>query len=246
MKKTRLLSLILVVVLLLSVVASSSAATAKTRKINAAVESKVAGWRNYRTIANGENVSFVVFPNVWALYEKRSGVYESFEDIVFDCSNKVSGKSNVSWINLVPTNSGFVLNIATNSSLKARTGKVTVTASGYKATLTINQLAADNIVSAKRNKNKVTLKLKKGNSSPHTLYVSEYQSSSGEYHSYTIYDGVFNKTSYSFKVREGWQYYISYGPAVKEEWGYSDSDAAYCYFTVTSVSGEETYICYNP
>ena len=246
MKKIRLFALLCAIVLTLSLAPMASAAT----RSRVAVDG-VFSWDNTRMIKNGETASFNVASRPYSMNEiGKNGKYDTsiyWNDLDFDCEGKVSAKSSVSWIKIQDTKSRFIITIENNTTKNVRSGIVTVTGKNYKATLKFKQFGFDEIVSAKQNKKKVTIKFKYSKGcDQHMLYIDRYQDEYNEktqtskFKSETVYNGPITKSSYTFTVKEGWNYSISLSPAIniKYEWG--DSTYTYSadnlYFYVDSVA----------
>jgi len=241
--KKRLFAFLCVLVILIS---AMSFASAGGDRIVISTGVKDRGYLNsnsYRTVKNGETVSFYVFAGPYQLFEKSGDHYNSFNDIVYDVAGKVKATTNVDWITISETTPGFDFSIQQNDTMKTRTGKITVSAKGYKATLKFTQLGCDAITSAVRNKNKVTLKFKFGDRKVHYLYVNRYKSTDKTYTSETIFRGPITKKSYTFKVKKGWSYSFGIGPAIKNvyDWGtdYNYDSTAWYSFKVESVTGTQ-------
>ena len=196
-------------------------------------------------VKNGETAKFFVFASPYSLYTANGDYYGNLE---FDCDGTVKGKvlSGSDWITVTNTSRDCKIRISENDTAKQRVGKVQVTGKKYKATIQFTQYGRDRIISAVRNKNKITLTLKKSSGPKyHVLSVGQYKFS-GEMWNYDdysykrIYDDVYSKTKYTFKVKAGCVYEFSYNPAIMTEWGYSSSGWGYA-VEVNSVAGNESW-----
>ena len=254
MRKTRIIAFICALIMLMSVMSLASAEKKpNTLRIPSASISdmdKTLSSISYRLVENGEKVTFLLNTYSWSIYEKNpnGAGYNRYEDIVFDCEGKVKAKSSVDWIQVDNQKFGFILNIESNFTMKNRTGKVTVTGSGFKATLTFKQNGQDQLVSVKRSKKKVTAKFKLGPTSKHILYISAYKTlEDGTSMTQTIKDMVpYSKNSVTFTVKKGWNYQIGFGPGIENAWGGYDWDwNANCSFFVDQTTGSETYYPYT-
>lgn len=215
--KKRLFAFLCILVMLVSVMSFASA-DKKRILVQTAPASNAGTWNSYRRVNNGETVTFNVTASVYRLYEKvGSNKYDSFNDVIYNCEGKVTGESNVSWINIYETDYGFDMSIYTNDTLKTRTGTVKVSGSGYSATLKFVQMGTDRITSAKRTGNKITLKFQLSDAKLHYLYVSGYKSSKKAYSGESIFDGTTKKKSITFTVKKGWTYSFGIGPALKQK-----------------------------
>ena len=67
----------------------------------------------------------------------------------------------------------MVISFDANETKKPRSGKVTITDSGYKATLKFKQYGTDKITSVVRKGNKVTVKLNYSKASSHNIEIGE-------------------------------------------------------------------------
>jgi len=246
--KKKLLSLLCVVVMLVTFIPGALAAERSSMRIgklaSASKGNLNAEWENY-LVENNANLTIYLMGSCGYLDNDDNG--NSIWNLYFDTTNKLSAKSNQSWVAIKRVGNNLVFNYDSNSSTANRSAKVTVTAKNFKATLTFIQFGKDTITSAKRNKNKVTIKLQKGKASKHYLSISESKSEEDPEWgtirtSRTVYSGAYNKASYTFKVRKGYHYYIDYGPAVKTSWGgYNYTSTSGVSFDIEKVSGTEVY-----
>ncbi len=245
MKKIRFLAFLCALIMLVSTVSFASAANFPGLRM-ATVENAM-GWNRYRILKNNENVTFLMNSFANDIYEKtKKGWYEQYSDVIFDCEGKVTAKTSTSWIKVEETKPGFILYFESNPTMKTRIGKVTVTGKNYKAVMTFKQNGRDQLVSVSRKKNKVTVKLKTGNASNHHIMIDAYKyEEDGTYMNRTIISEDIKKTTYTFKVEEGWNYQIGVGPLIRTEYGWSMDWTGSCSFTVGSTTGSETYTIYN-
>ena len=246
MKKTRIVALLLVLVMMISA-ATVASADIKVQAKSEVAQGNLVDWSEYRVLENGESASFYLLSSPWCLFELDDGAYIRYDDIIYDCAGTVTGKSDADWITVKKVKSGFVLHFDYNDTMKSRTGKVTVKGSGYKATMKFTQVGKDKLVSVKRNKNKVTVKLSYGSGKSHSIWVEEYKMDKDGTYSYKyLVDGLTTKKTITFKVKTGFSYNIYVGPAFVSQWGgYNSSSTSSCYFTVDSVKGSETYTIYG-
>lgn len=242
MKKVRILAL-LIAVLMICTVTAASAQTIRWQSGPVRTNNKTLGNNSFRVIENGETVDLQLFPSPWSVYEKTENGMYSYEDIVFDTKNTVKVSSSASWIRVEYIGATPIIYIDYNNTQKNRSAKLTVTASGYKATVKFTQLARDQIKSVKRSGKTVTVKLKPGKASKHSLHVQQYwwdPEEETDCYKYLISD-LFTKKSYTFNVKAGYNYYIDYGPVIQSADWWSSNTTAWCWFYVESVSGSESY-----
>ncbi len=242
MKKCRLLIFLCALMLLVGSVSFASAVGQPSGIIRTDTRSNVMSWNNVRLIENGEAPTFYLI-STWSMYEKEKGVYLQYDDMAFDCKGKVKAKTSTSWIHITDTKTAFILALDANETLKTRTGKVTVTGSGFKSVITFKQFGADKLLSVTRNKNKVTVKVKYGSAPSHNLWIyGSLQVSEDESRQKNVADFYEKKTSYTFKVSKGWHYSVYVGPGVPTEWGgYNSTSSSYAFFTVEKTTGTEKY-----
>ena len=237
----RLLALVCVLLLAVGMVSFASA-----EKVVAMQETKGMDFDNsIYLVKNGETAKFILFSSPYSLYTPAGDYYG---DIDFDCDGAVKGKvlSGSDWITVTNTARDCKIRIGENETMKQRVGKVQVTGKKYKATVVFTQYGRDRIDSAVRNKNKITLTLRKGSGPKyHVLSVRQYKFDGemwdyDEYSYKLIYDDNYTKAKYTFKVKAGCVYDFSYCPGIKTEWGYSTSGWGYA-VEVSSVTGSDTW-----
>lgn len=243
MKKVRILAL-LIAVLMICTVTAASAQTIRWQKGPVRANNRTLGNNSFRVIENGETVSFQMFPSPWGLYEKTNDGYSEYSDIVFNTKNTVKVSSSASWVTVDYIGATPIIYFDYNNTQKNRTAKLTVTASGYKATINLTQLGKDEMKSVKRSGKKVTVKLKPGKAAKHAMWVEQYwwdEEEEANSYKYLI-EGIITKKTITFNVKAGYNYYISYGPAfvMGENW-WSSNSTSWCGFYVESVSGSESY-----
>jgi len=242
MKKTRFIAFLLALLMMISVFTTVSA---EIRLIQNQPVDNAMSWNSPKYVANKDSLSFYLMPWAWCLFEKEGNHFVQYEDLIYDCSGPVKATTTASWIRIDNLNGGFILGFEENYTEKNRTGKVTVTGSGYKATLKFTQFTQDSAVSVKRKKNKVTVKLKFGTAPAHYVYVWEYmKDTDGKDLNKTLLSNQIKKNTFTFKVRAGRRYDISFGPAVPTEWGYSYSTSYIGPFEIKTVKGSETLYPY--
>ena len=150
MKIKRLAALLFALLMLCSVVSIASADS----------NEKYFGYaNNYYTLAKGKTASFLLLYNSHSLYTSDGSCYE---DVIYDCEGPVTAtvNSGKNWITVTNTMNSFIVTFSPNETLKSRTGKITVKGDGYKAVMKFTQYGKDRILSVKRSKKTVTLKLK--------------------------------------------------------------------------------------
>ena len=216
----------LVCALLLALTAFSFASAEKD-----AVDKYFEG-HSYYLVKNGKTANFYVFAgsSPWEFYDSKGN---SYRDFVFDCDGKVTAKvtSGTEWLTTNKLGSSFTIRVATNPTLKKRTGKILVTGTNFKATLKITQYGTDRILSVVRKKKTVTMKFKlSSGAKAHRLYVqaSKNTDTDGWEMFKFIYDGNFTKSSFKFTAEKGINYYFGIGPAIHytDEWNdYYNSDS---------------------
>ena len=248
MKKKLLVMLCALVMLVTCIPGALAARTPVTRPgfFVAAPKGNMNGeWENY-LVKNNENLKLYLTNSYAYLEDGTNSVW----NLLFDTTNKLSARSNQSWLTVKNVGNTLVFNWEANPATSYRTATVTVTASEYKATLNLTQFGKHAIKSAKRNKDTVTIKFMKGKAPAHFLSITESKveqdSGWGTINiSRTVYSGACKKSSYTFKVRKGYHYSVYYGPAIKNEWGYNYSSTCGVNFDVEQVTGSENYNPWN-
>ena len=123
-------------------------------------------------------------------------------------------------------------------------GTITVTGPSYKATITIIQSGADQIVSMVRNKKKMTVTCKLGSAEFHCFRVYRYKVDEyGNWNNGTrIKAGIIKGNKITFDVAKGYAYDVEIGPAqVQAEWSvYLQWEwCAYAQMVVTKLTGTQ-------
>ena len=240
----RMLALVCILLLAVSVVSIGSA-----EKVAPVSDTKVMDYNgSIYLLKNGETAKFYTFfTGTSSLY---SEVGEYYRDIDFDCDGLVKGKilSGGDWITVTNTSREVKVRLGRNETLKMRTGKVQFIGKKFKATVVFTQYGMDRIISVTRNKKTLTLKFKKSSGAKyHYLEVEEYtadENGNTNYDDYAIkrlYDDVYNKTSYSLKIRKGYRYEFGYGAALKTKWGGYTWFLPWYSIFVDSVTGQQEY-----
>ena len=224
MKFRRLAAILCVLLMMLSVVSLASAED----------NAKYFGYEsNFYTLTKGKTVSFLLLSNSHTLYTSDGN---SYADVIYDCEGPVSAtvNSGKNWITVTNTMNSFIVTFAPNETLKSRTGKITVKGDGYKAVMKFTQYGKDKILSAKRSKKTITLKLKlSSGAKAHYLYVDgearKVENGITWYGNYeTVFSGKIAKASYKFTAKKGYYYWFSIGPAIPYK---SGSGTGYMYNT---------------
>ena len=89
-----------------------------------------AEWENY-LVENKANLKFYLMGN--CAYLADGSNTNSIWNIYFDTTEKLTAKSNQSWLTVKKVGNNVVFNFDNNPQTSNRTAKVTVTAKGYKA-----------------------------------------------------------------------------------------------------------------
>ncbi len=243
MSYKRFLALLCALVMALSVCAAASAERLRVVKPQSTKGS--ISWDENYVVKNGETVQIESFSRFWTVFVKaEDGEIDAYDDVVFDCDGPVKGKTSSKWIHITENKRGFTLDLDENQTLKARTGKITVTGKNYKATLSIRQHGAGSITSAVRKKNKVTVKLQKAAGNSQWVYITARRTEEdGTVLNKTIIDETaYGKSSVTFKVQKGWSYSINYGDAIRNRYGSHATSVDYISIPiVTKTTGTETY-----
>jgi len=194
-------------------------------------------------VHNGDKISLELFAKPYQLYERSGEYLHYYSDIDYDFNGKLKASTTAKWIHITNGKYGFKLKFDENKKQSSRSAKVTVKGSGFQAVLKFKQYGADEIISIKRNKNKVTIKMNYAKGVPmHRLYIYAYHYDEDDYrYDKTIINrDDFKKTSYTFEVKKGWTYSINMGPSLPNgDWAVTSS-SVYKSFRVESVKGKET------
>ena len=244
MRKLHWITLLCMVLVLVSAVSIASAAQVGHLGTTQEQAAKTFDWKGNYTLKNVETASFDLFAGPYEMYDQDGTRYR---DVLFDTENVVTGKSSVKWIKITKYAQGIIINIDRNYTQKARSGKVTVTAKGYKATLVFKQYGVDKITSAKRSKKTITLKfsLSKG-AKAHYLEAYSSKLKKGKTSGFQeIFFGNYTAKSYKVTVEKNHRYVFYIGPAVPHtrswtSWVYNPETEAY-----EEVEGEETEYYYS-
>ncbi len=241
MRKTRFAALLLALLLTLSMITAASAEN--LFQVNNFTANGIL-LSSTRLVSKGEIVSFELGASPSSLYEKDGDIYRSYSDISYDFAGKLTASTTAKWIHVTNGSYGFRLGFDTNETAKIRSGVVKVKGSGFKATLKFKQYRMDQVVSVKRNKNKVTIKMKYVNPGlRHYISVYGYKSNdTDDEYSYqkAIFDSSdYRKTSYTFTVKKGWHYSINIGSVLPADGWAPTLYGSGAWFTVEKTTGTE-------
>ena len=238
MKTKRLVALLCALLMVLSVASLASAESDKYFGYDG----------EYYTLGKGKTASFFLLPYSHSLYT-ANGTY--YSDVIYDCEGPVSAtvNSGKNWITVTNTMSSFIVTFSPNYTQKARTGKITVNGSGYKATMKFTQYGIDKILSFKRSNKNITLKFKLASGTKtHYMYINDEARKVEDgmtWYSYVndIYEGKFAKTSYKFKAQKNHYYWVGVGPAFAHKSGsntyYNYSTTSWAGMYVTELTGTQ-------
>lgn len=247
MKRIRLLALLCAILMILSTAAAAVAAPAIP--VRKSVIQRAMGWDHYALVKNKKTVTLYTWPSSGMHIADKSGL--DIVDILVDAKVSVKAKTSAEWITLAARPHSFtILGIDQYMGTKNRIGKITVTGKKFKGTIKVVQLGRDEITSAKRKKNKLTVNYALGGASYHWYAINRYKLNEDGTYDFstrkTVKQGAVkgsNKTgSLTVKVAKGYYYDVQIGPAVKAkslETGYNTYACYGVSIAVTTLTGTE-------